>query len=345
LQGTLALAGLCAAYFTWQRGVELAPGEVFVVDSNKNDLSQVRFEDEDTNAKDAAKDAAKPPKPTQPAWVELVRTSDENGSFVQVHLSAQEKPAPGKDLPPIKTPERLVRGSDAADKLFASFAPWRASRGLGILEPARLKDLGLDAPKKHITLTLRNGKRIFAIAPAPPGGSDPYLRDEASGQVYVVSRSFLSDFQTAASLLVERHLHGFKVEEADRVSIQRGAKKKDFLVSRGEDGVRLSPLAAPDKPDTTAKTWHDRAFGLWPMDMLGKDETPAEGTPQLDLRIDYSVRGRRLGFLELAKVPAVATGSEGAKDTLFARSERTLGWFKLGADAQSVLTDADGLLR
>jgi len=348
LHGTLALAGLCAAYFTWQRGIELAPGEAFVVDSGKNELAQVRFEDQDKaqdKSKDKAQDKAQDKSQDKSTWVELGRSSDDNGPFTEVRLSAQEKAAPVKDQPPTKTPERVVRGSDAADKLLASFAPWRASRGLGVLDPSKLKDLGLDAPKKRITLTLRNGKRTFALAPAPPGGSDPYVRDEASGQVYVVARSFLSDFQTASSLLVERRLHGFKVEEADRVTIQRGSKKKDFIISRGDDGIRLSPVATPDKPDATAKTWHDRAFGLWPMDVLGKDETPTEGTPQIDLRIEYSVRGRRLGFVEVARVPAVATVTEGAKDTLFARSERTLGWFRLGADSQSVLTDADGVLR
>jgi hypothetical protein len=327
-QGTLALAALVGAYFTWQRGVELAPGEVLVVDIGKNELTSVRFDDQEKST-----------------WVELGRMSDEGGPFTSVHLSAQEKPAPGKEQPPTKTPERLVRGSDAADKLFGSFAPLRASRGLGVLDAAKLKDLGLDVAKKHLALTLRSGKRSFAIAPAPPGGSDPYLRDETSGQVYVVVRSFLSDFQNAASMLVERHLHGFKVEEADRVVIQRGGKKKDFLLSHGEGGVRLSPASTPDKPDGTAKTWHDRAFALWPAEVLGKDEGPAEGSPQVDLRIEYSVRGRRLGFVELAKVAPVATASEGSKDTLFARSERTLGWFKLAADAQNLLTDADGLLR
>jgi hypothetical protein len=328
LQGTLALAALVGAYFTWQRGVELAPGEVLVVDIGKNDLTGVRFEDQEKST-----------------WVELGRMSDAGGPFTSVHLSAQEKPAPGKEQASTKTPERLVRGSDGAEKLFASFAPLRASRGLGVLDAAKLKDLGLDAAKKHIALTLRTGKRSFAIAPAPPGGSDPYLRDEASGQVYVVARSFLSDFQNAASMLVERHLHGFKVEEADRVVIQRGGKKKDFVISRGEDGVRLTPAATPNKPDSSAKTWHDRAFALWPADVLGKDEAPAEGTPELDLRLEYSVRGRRLGFVELARVAPVATASEGSKDTLFARSEHSLGWFKLAADAQSLLVDADGLLR
>jgi hypothetical protein len=333
VQATLALAGLCAAYFTWQRGAELAPGEVFVIDSSKNELSLVRFDDQEKST-----------------WVELARTSDENGSLTSVRLSAEEKPAAAKDpkakdQKPIKTPERLLRGSEAAEKLFASFAPLRASRGLGVLDPARLKELGLDAPKKHITVSLRNGKRTFAIAPAPPGGSEPYLRDEASGQVYVVSRSLLSDFQGAASLLVERRLHGFKVEEADRASIQRGGKKKEFVISHGEDGVHLSPASTPDKPDSTAKTWHDRAFALWPVEVLGKDESPEAGAPQVELRIDYSARGRRLGFVEIGKVSALSSSNDGAKDTLFARSEHTMGWFKLAADSQSLLTDADGVLR
>ena len=39
----------------------------------------------------------------------------------------------------------------------------------------------------------------------------------------------------------------------------------------------------------------------------------------------------------------VATPSEGAKPPLFARSERTLGWFKLTAD--TLLADGQALLR
>ena len=77
--------------------------------------------------------------------------------------------------------------------------------------------------------------------------------------------------------------------------------------------------------------------------MLGKDETPIEGAPQVDLRIEYSVRGRKLGFIEIAKAADLATPSEGAKPPLFARSERTLGWFKLTGD--SLLADGLALLR
>jgi hypothetical protein len=115
------------------------------------------------------------------------------------------------------------------------------------------------------------------------------------------------------------------------------------VVSHGENGVILAPAASPNKADSAFKTWHDRAFSAWPVEVLGKDEVPAEGAPQVELRIDYSARGRRLGFLELAKGAAVASNTESAKAPLFARSEHTLGWLKLSVD--TLLSDAQPLLR
>jgi hypothetical protein len=331
-QAALALLGLSAAYLTWQRGPDLEPGEVFVVDMGRGELTGVRFEDQEKST-----------------WVELSMTSDQTGSFVSVRLSPQEKVLPGKDKAMTKTPERLVRGSEAAATLFRSFTPLRASRALGVLDAGKLKDLGLDAAKaKRITLALRSGPRTFAIAPAPPGGNEPYLRDESNGQVYLVARSFLSDFQSAVSMLVDRRLHAFKVEEADRIFVQHGSKKKEFVVARGDGGIRIAAAASPDQPDATAKTWHDRIFSLWPTEVLGKDEVPAEGTPQVDVRVEYNVRGHSLGFMEIARPAAIESTKErpkDGKDTLFAHSEHTLGWFKLSMDAQTLAGDLDRLLR
>jgi hypothetical protein len=334
-QGALALAALVAAYFTWQRSPELAPDEIVLVDAAKNDLVSARFDDQEKNT-----------------WVELSRSADNAGPFINVHLGPQEQPIPGKgdkgdkgdkDAAPKKTPERLLRGNDAADKLFASLAPLRGTRSLGILSPDKLKDLGIDAAKRRLTLVLRNGKRTFSITAAPAGGSEPYLRDEQSGQVSLVARSILSDFQAAASVLTERRVHAFKLDEADRLTVTLGTVHRSYVVSHGENGVVLAPVTSPSKADSAFKTWHDRAFSAWPMEVLGKDEVPAEGAPQVELRIDYSARGRRLGFLELAKGAAVASNSESAKASLFARSEHTLGWLKLSVD--TLLSDAQPLLR
>jgi len=65
--------------------------------------------------------------------------------------------------------------------------------------------------------------------------------------------------------------------------VSQGAARREFLISRAEGGVRLAPANTPDKPDSAFKTWHDRLFGAWPIDVLGKDETPSEGAPQIEL--------------------------------------------------------------
>ena len=341
VQAGLATAALAAAYFAWQRGPELGPDEAIALDIAKNDLVSVRFDDQEKRT-----------------WVELGRSSDESGPFVTVQLGPQSKPTPpkppdkaeakdknqGKDKQEDRTPPRLVRGNDAAEKLLASFTPLRANRSLGVLDAAKLKELGLDAPRKRISLTLRNGKRTFDIVAAPPGGTLPYLRDEANGHVYVVARAFLSDFQTAASLLVERKAHAFRLEEADRLLITFGNIRREFVVTRNEGQIRLAPASAPDKPETAIKTWHDKAFNLWPVEVLGQGEVPVAGAPQVALRIDYSQRGRHLGFVEVARGAGVASSAEGGKEPLYARDERTLGWVKLGSDAQNLLADAKSLL-
>src|SRR5437870_1813437 len=119
--------------------------------------------------------------------------------------------------------------------------PLRVFRALGTPDAVKLKDLGLYTTKKNIELVGRGARRRFAIAPAPPGGSDPYIRDEQDGRVFIVSRGILSDMQAASVNLVERRLHSYPIEDVDRILITAGAKTKEFRGSRiGElPGIRL----------------------------------------------------------------------------------------------------------
>jgi hypothetical protein len=333
VQGGLALVGLVAAYMTWQRQPELQAGEVFVLDITKNELHTVRFDDEDAKS-----------------WVELQRDSDDNGGFVAIRLSGRAAPEAKSTTPapdagkPI--PERVVRGSDAAKTQYERFAPLRAARALGVLDANKLKDLGLAASKKHITVVTGSGRRVFDIASAPLGGTDPYLRDQTDGRVFVVSRSILSDFQAAATSLVERHLHGFRLEDADRVSLTAGSVKKEYRVTRsaGGRGVEIATASTPDKPDPAARTWHERAFGLWPSESLGKGELPADGEPQVGLRLDYFAHGRSLGWLIIAEgaappLQSVSSATPAPKKTFYARSESTLGWVKLSGDNDALAAE------
>ncbi len=337
VQGVLAAAALVAAYATWQREPELGKGEAIVVDVSKGDLEKIRYQDDELKS-----------------WVELVRDKDANGSFIGVRLSGSD--ASGAALPSghpvvvLKVPERLVRGNESAKKLFDRFGPLRASRALGVLDAAKLKELGLDTTKKHLEVVGRGTKRRFAIVPAPSGANEPYIRDEQDGRVYVVSRPVLSDMQAAATNLVERKMHDFRLEEVDRVVLTAGGKTKEWKALRMDDmpGIRLAPMATPDKPDETAKTWHDRVWNLFPSEVLGKGENPDGAAPKLSAKVEYFMRGRSLGFVELARAaPAASNESTAmpapAPEIAYGRSEFTLGWAKLPGEAFSLVAEGEKL--
>jgi hypothetical protein len=334
LQGGMAFLALILAYTTWQRSPELQAGEVFVIDSTKNDLEKIRFEDAESKT-----------------WTEVAKAKDAEGSFISVRLSGYDNT--GLGLPSghpgiaLKQAERLVRGNETATRLFERFAPLRATRALGVLDASMVKDLGLDTTKKSIEVTTRGVKRRFGIVPAPPGGSDPYLQDQQDKKVYIVPRPVLSDLQSASSNLIERKLHNFRLEDIDHVTVESGGKKRELVGSRIEDfpGIRLAPAETPDKPDPTLKNWNDKVFGLFPSEVLGQGEVPAAGPPVVAVRVEYSSRGRHLGFVELARgaTSAVSTTAP-VKADIYARSEFNLGWYRLAADSQNLVTEGENLV-
>ena len=287
IQAGLALLVLVLAYTTWQRPPEKQAGEVFVLDITKNDLEKVRFEDQEAKS-----------------WSELAKGKDDEGTLRQpaaVRLRQhRRRPALG--------PSGHRRSSSRnawcaptrpAEQLFERFAPLRAQRALGVLDAAKLKELGLDKTKKFVEVTARGVKRRFAIVSAPPGRRQP-LHPGRAGQARSTScpAQVLSDLQAASTNLVERRLHAFRVEDVDRLVITAGGKKKELVAARIEDfpGIRLAPAETPDKPDPTVKNWHDRVFSLFPTEVLGKGEVPASGRP------DH----RRAAGVLLARAPASA---------------------------------------
>lgn len=351
-QGLLAALGLLAAFLTWQRDPSLESDAAYVLDVTKNQLEKIRFEE----------GAVDPGTKTAKEWVELFRTDD----TVWVRLSGREggnMPLPsGHPVVQSAVPERVVRGSASATKMWELFAPLRASRALGTLDDKMLQDLGLkpapvdgkdgkDGTKKidskRLLVTAKGVTRTFTLVPSPPGGTEPYLRSDDDGRVFIVNRQILTDFESARSNLVERKLHDFMLQDFDKMVVTVGDKKKDYTFKKYEDrpGGQLLPAGAGDKPDETAANWHERVFALFPADVMGKDEAPVAGTPRTALRIDYFYRGRPLGWLELARVGADGQPVGGdpsvtpPRSEALARSEFTAGWMKLSVDAQPLVEE------
>jgi hypothetical protein len=96
IQGGLAFVALVLAYTTWQRSPELQAGEVFVIDSTKNDLEKIRYEDTESKS-----------------WTEVAKGKDAEGSFISIRMSGYDNTGVG--LPSghpgiaLKQPDRLLR--------------------------------------------------------------------------------------------------------------------------------------------------------------------------------------------------------------------------------------------
>ncbi|HXU03717.1 MAG TPA: DUF4340 domain-containing protein [Polyangia bacterium] len=339
VQGGLALVGLVTVYATWQREPERAPGAVTVIDASKSDVTLVHYED-DTTAVDLTRG----------------KTGDDDG--VWLHLvtkpKTEAKPDPKADpkaakpaTPPAPPPPRDLPGADNAKKLFEQFAPLVSMRAFGVLDAAKLKELGLDNPKRKVAVTVKGAVRDYEIGqPTTTSSGESFLRDIRDGRVYLMPRNLLTELQNA-SHLVDRRLHTLEITEFDRFKLSSGGKQKEF-VSVGRESpktIGFAPAKTPDKKDQMVKNWHDALWRIFPTELLGKGEEPPGGKLSIILRVDYTEKGKNVGWIEIGRVETASGVTEDAAPTgdLYARTEHTAGWAKIPSGG-TVIPDAQKLI-
>jgi len=317
VQSGLAALGLVVAYTTWQREPERAPGEVVVVDVNKSDVTSVRLDAGDGKT------------------IELERRKEAHDEEPRVwlKLSADAK---------AKKPARELPGNEGAERLWDKFAPLRATRALGAMKADKLKELGLDAPKKKLEVTARGVKHTFDVGASPFGVSDPYVK-ASDGKVYVLGGGVINDLESAGVRLIDRQLHAFKPGDFDAVTITAGGKSRTLQVPPAENQFAAKLLGKGGKPDDMAKNWHDKVWRIMVTDVLGKSEQPTSGTPEVACKVEYGWRGKPKGFVELAHItpPPVASNVSAPASAVevWGRSERTASWDKLPGNADDMIKE------
>ncbi|HEX4404222.1 MAG TPA: hypothetical protein VH560_05305 [Polyangia bacterium] len=335
LQGGLALAGLIVANFTWQRAPERAPGEVTVIDASKADVSHVRYEDVENIL-----------------GVERRTEGGEAVAWVRIEPKAKTPPAtqsepaaPKPDTKPEPPPTRELRGNADALRLLDRFAPFVSPRAFGVITGDKLKELGLDAPTRHLELIVRGDTRKYDVGIALNAqNGEAFLRDTRDGRVYLMPRGLLIDLGNSKRLIDSR-LHTFDTKEFDRIAISGGGKHKEFL-HVGRDNFSTEgyvPPKAPDKRDQMAKNWAEMVWRLFPSETLGKDELPKGGTLKTLLRVEYTEKGNPVGWIDIARLGSNTDESGSEQDNLYARSEHTVGWARLHATEQ-LISDGEKLL-
>ena len=348
VQGGVAVLGLITVYATWQREPEHAPGAVTVIDASKSDVTLIRYEDESsavdmTRGKVGRDDGvwlhlvAKPKAETKPDPAKPDQKADPKAT-----PKPEAKPAP-------VAPPRDLPGAENAKKIFDQFAPFVSMRAFGVLDANKLKEIGLDNPKKKLEVTVKGAVRRYEIGqPATQTSGEAFLRDTRDGRVYLMPRAMLSELQNA-SHMVDRRLHTFDLADFDRIKLTAGSKTKEFVQvgreSRSTAG--FAPAKTPDKKDQMAKNWHDSLWRIFPTEILGKGEQPPGGKLTTLLRVDYMEGKDSVGWVEIVRTEssagAVSEEASSSKGDLYIRSEHTAGWNKIPSHGQLV-PDAEKLL-
>lgn len=335
VQGGLAALGLITAYATWQRDPDRMPGDVKVLDASKSDAPRIRYED-DNNAVEMWREGRDPT-----VWVRLTEKPKTPPAGAPDKLKEKKPPPP-----------RVLLGGEGAVSLYEKFTPFISPRPFGVLDAAKLKELGLDPPKKKLTITVRGDTRDFVVG-QPTGGAtagESFVRDTRDNRVYLMPRGVTPELQNAGHV-IDRKLHLIDTPDFDRIAITVNGKRKEF-VHVGKESLATEGFASaktPDKRDQMAKNWHDSLWRTFPMEILGKGEAPGEGTPKIVLRVDYYDRKNSVGYIELAKLdtPEKTTSDEAPQATppgeMFARTEHTVGWTKIHS-GQQLVSDAEKLV-
>lgn len=338
LQGGLAVAGLIAAYMTWQRPKESVKAEsVVIVDAAKNSLERVRYEDGNRAVTLEKKDrflvtlAFMPGK--RPAEFDAGITMVEIDGGVDGGVDAGTLLASSKPAPP--PPDRTVFANDRADTVWTKLTPFEGSRALGKLGPEKLAEVGLTSSDRKLELQVAGVSHRFTISRPVSGLIGNYAQDEKSGDVFLISSSLFNDLDPNSQLLVDRRLHLFKPTEYDAFTVTVNGKEAAF-VQTGADipqTARVARAATPDKAEELAKNWHEKVWNrIIVTDVLSADETPKAGVPAVQLRIDYSLKGQKKGFLELAVDKTKGT---------WARSENTPGWVSVHQGTEDIILEGD----
>lgn len=338
IQGGLALAGLVAAYVTWQRPKEAQRADsVLVLSATKQSLEKVRFDD-GTRFIEVQRVAAPEPR----LWVSL--------GFLEGKRPALDAGVPGLTdpdagvsrmpaaPPPAPPPDRTLLASERADTLIGRFIPFEATRALGRLSKEKLEELGFGGTERTLQVTVAGQTHRFRVAKPERGLIGSYVEDEETRDVYLVQSSIFTELDPASTLLVDRRLHAFRQSDFDAFTVSAGGRSVGFVQKDANvpATAKVARASQPDKPDEMAKNWHDKIWSrLVVTEVLGKGELPKAGAPKVGLRLEYGAGGKDKGWLELGVDPAKG---------LWARSENTASWVGLHQGAEEVLEEARRLL-
>jgi hypothetical protein len=256
-------------------------------------------------APDAGAPAAKPPSAHGDPHGADPHGADPHGDHAQAPESTETKRFIS-----------LTKGNELAESL----ATLKATRVLGKIAPERIPDFGFDKTELGTLKVVVAGKEHnLQLGEKTPGGSDRYVRDTSTGEAFVIAGLIANDLTAADNRLIEREFHDFGDEKVAKVVLTSATGTREVVRHAVEKDFWAKP-ESPDTKDETVSNWMTKVDRLKVTTYIEAVE-PAPKPEDKVVQVEYfNDRGRRLGFLELVRLP-----SKDAKEKpdYVARSERT----------------------
>lgn len=342
ITGALALIGLLAAYVTWQRPKASASSAntIKVFEASKQSLESIKYEDgqrfltvKRVEGELWVTTGSIPGKETPfDAGLDVVRLAMGDGGVDAGQVSVAITP------PPKPPPTREMRANERAETAMNKFMPLEATRALGALSDEKKAELGLAETDRRLEVIVGGTSRTFKVAKNLPGVFGLYILDERNQDVYLMAGALLADFDPQSQVLVDRRLHAFKQSEFDAFVVKADGKEASFVQTNAEvpTAAKIARASTPDKPDELVKNWHDKVWNrLIVTEVLGKGENPPGSTPEIAMRVEYALKGKAKGWLELAMDKEKA---------VWARSENTASWVAIHQGSDELLLEAKKLV-
>ncbi len=349
IYAALLLVALVAAYLTWTHEPPGGKGDVLVVDASAEQLQSVVYEEEEHTVRVTRreggddgicwgdtrklKDAPRVPDKVPP----VLDRESETEAETETESESESETEPEPEPEPEKIEEiKSFRGNKTCDKILTRFAPMKAIREFAQLSDEKLAEMELTEPSATLTVTTARGERSFQVGGRSYGTNDYYLRDLASGSVFLVESRVIADIKGGSTRLMERSVFGFKKEDAETAVVAAGTQQGAFTQMNKDDSKAAFWAASDDtsRAHDAADTWLDKVLRLRALSYY----TDAPTGLQPRARVEFASVDEPLGWLEFG----TAVDDEG-KPIHVVRSTNTVAWVEvsdtMGGDVLEGLTE------
>ena len=279
-----------------------------------------------------------PPEAPEPDSPEGPKTPEEAAVEGDEAPDTPEVPPEPEPEPEYESKVTQFKAGEKADELFESLSPMLALRKLDDMSPEKMETTGLDDPKDALTL-VRRGKTItLEVGGEVYGTRDRYVRDPASGDVYLVDDELLRPLRYARTRLPDRTLWSVAAVDIAKITIGSPDGSVEVLQKNAQDAEKAAWVraSAPEETDEQLETWMDKAMRM-------KSSAYADEDDDLDgIELLFSLtiedESGKAQTLEVLRKP------DDDKADYWGRSEHTRGTVKLLRGQTRALADDIGVI-